>query len=81
MTASGTTKLTPSALKFLPPELRKRWKDARVYYSASGDTLFVKKTRPPKQTYAEAVAQFRKLGKLIKKRELQEAIARARAKR
>lgn len=81
VTASGTTKLTTDALKFLPAKLRKQWKGSRVYFVASGETLVVRKTLPPKQTYAEALAQFRRLGKSIKRGELREAIARVRGKR
>lgn len=80
MTASGTTKLSPEALKFLPAKFRKRWKGARVYITISDNTLVVRKTLPARETYAEAIAKFRRLGKAITRRELREAIARARGK-
>lgn len=81
MTADGTTKLTTDAVKFLPAKLRKRWRGQNVYYLASADTLVVKKTRPVKQTYAEAVADFRRLGKTITRADLRRAIAWARKQR
>lgn len=80
MTASGTTKLTTETLRFLPAKLRARWRGQDVYFLASGDTLVVKKTRPARQTYAEAVADFRRLGKTVTRAELRRAIAWARKK-
>lgn len=78
MTAFGTTKLSADTLKFLPANLRKRWRGQDVYFLASADTLVVKKTRLAKQTYAEAVADFRRLGKTITRADLRRAIVWAR---
>ena len=80
MTISGTTKLPTDALKFLPAKLRKRWKKSRVYYTASDDTLVVKRVRPAIVDYEAALADFQKLGKLVSRKEVREAIAAARKK-
>ena len=80
MTATGTTKLSTDALKFLPAKLRKRWKESRVYYTASDDTLVVKRVRPAIIDYRAAIEDFRRLGRVITRKDLRAALAAARRK-
>lgn len=62
----------------LPKNVQKFWNDAEVVLMPSQDNLYIKKiTRP---SLSELRPKLRKLGKLISKKELNEAIQWAKEK-
>ena len=64
----------------IPKELRSGWKDADVYMRISKDTVILKKVYQAGEVFDdETVIKFKRLGKSIKKKEIDEAVAWARS--
>jgi hypothetical protein len=49
MTTATVTKVKNGTVS-LPKEARKLWKDAKVFVDVSGDTISIKRLRPPSRT-------------------------------
>ena len=64
----------------IPKEFRSGWKDADVYVRISQDTVILKNVyQEGKMFDDEMVTKLKKLGKRIKKKDIDEAVAWARS--
>lgn len=62
----------------LPEKFRKNWKGAEVFITGEKDTLLIKRVRS--RTFPQMLSEFRKIGKKIKRKDVEEAINWARKK-
>jgi len=70
-----TTKIKNGTI-ILPKEFRKTWKEAEVLITGEKDTILIKRMEAP--SFFQMLEEFRKIGKKIKKKDVEEAINWAR---
>lgn len=75
--ATKTTKVKNGTIT-LPKELKKSWGGAEVYVNAGRDSIFIKRLQPP--VFSEMLKEFKKIGKYISKKDVEEAIREVRKK-
>jgi len=62
----------------LPKEFRKAWKGAEVFISGEKDTILIKRVKA--SSFSQMLREFRKIGKKITKKDVEEAISWAKRK-
>ncbi|NQU83585.1 MAG: hypothetical protein HQ536_02640 [Parcubacteria group bacterium] len=62
----------------LPKGLRKNWEMAEVFISGGEDAILIKKVRDP--SFFQMLDEFRKIGKKLRKKDVENAIGWARRK-
>lgn len=70
-----TTKIKNGTIT-LPKGIRKSWRGAEVLIYGEGDTLIIKRIQPP--SFPEMLEEFRKIGKYITKKDVEDAIKKVR---
>lgn len=58
----------------LPTELLKSWRNAEVYLTGERDNIFIKRLSKSALSLGEMINEFRKIGKNIVRKDLDEAI-------
>jgi hypothetical protein len=65
----------------LPPQVRKSWREADIYVSASDDTIVAKRLFKSGDLFnADTVKKLRRLGRKITRRDLEAAVTWARTR-
>lgn len=72
-----TTKIKNGVI-VLPKKIRQNWQEADVWLQVSKDSIYVKRLSRP--SLSEMLKEFRKIGKTITKKDVDEAIKWARKK-
>lgn len=72
-----TTKVKNGKI-MLPKQLRRAWEKAEVFITGEKDTLLIKRLKSP--SFTEMLNEFRKIGKNISKKDVEEAIKWVRRK-
>ena len=75
--ATATTKIKNGIIS-LPKEFKKAWKEAEIFITGEKDIILIKRVKA--SSFSQMLNEFRKIGKKIKKKDVEEAVNWARRK-